>query len=901
VNAKPPRWVSRLLEGVLPPTPRAQAILGDLQEEFAERSAAGVWRARTWYVWTSLGICLRYAGQSRNYARKREGLVTDKLGRWEGFVDSLVMNSRYAVRRLSRSPMFTFVAVASLGLGIGANTAMFSLVNAVIIRDLPYEDPESLIDVYEAQEGFSHGTLSYPDYEDLRLASADVFTGVAGSQLILLQADSDAGVEVLPAEAVTGNYFSLLGVKPALGRLFTDQDHIARGAHPVVVLGHGYWERRFASDRDVVGTEVRLAGRPYTVIGVAPREYTGNLRGIVPEAYVPIMMFDELQGDTSSVLAARGNQSLFVKARLAPGATFVQAETVAARVGEEIRSLNPRYWQSDKAFVLVPTSDVIMNPMLDRFIVPAAGMMMVVVGLVLLIACANLASFLLARAADRRKEIAVRLALGAKRRTLIVQLLTETLLLSLLGGVAGVIVADQSLRALVAADLPLPLPITLDLSLDATVLGFSILLSVGAGVLFGLVPALQSTNPDVAPTLRDESAGGGRSKSVALRNMLVVGQVAVSMVLLLSAGLFLRSLNASRSIDPGFGMNPTGLLVLNVAETRFSEEEGQLYIEALRARIAGLPGVEAVGLIDNLLLNTLSTQTLDVLVDGVAPPAGTDFHSLDYGRIDEGFLEAAEIPLLAGRGFDASDVAGGAPVVVVNETFERDFFPEGGAVGRSIRIRDVETRIVGVARDTKVRRIGEAATPYIYRSHRQAYSSFVTFAARTRGDAGALALEMMVSARALDPEIMVVETKTMARHLAVMLLARQLGAFVVAGFAMLALLLATIGLYGVVSYAVSRRAREVGIRISLGAEPSSVVRMLTMGGLKLVAVGGAIGMIVAAAASRLLSTLLYGVPPLDAVTFLGVPILFGLVALAASWIPARRVTRINPVGALRAE
>jgi putative ABC transport system permease protein len=901
VNTHPPRWVTRLLEGVVPPTARGRSILGDLHEEFSHRASKNVWRARLWYVRTGLGVFVRYVGQSRKDARRPSGLALRQIGSWEGFVDALVLNLRYAVRRLRKSPMFTFVAVLSLGLGIGANTAMFSLVNAVIIRDTPYENPESLVDVYERMEGFSHGTLSYPDYVDFLAGSKDVFEDVAGSQLTLLQVDSDAGVEMLPAESVTGNYFSLLGIQPAVGRLFSNEDHVAPGAHPVVVLGHGYWQRQFAADPNAVGEEIRLAGRSYTVIGVVHEDYQGNLRGIVPEAYVPIMMFDELQGNSVNTLEARGNQSFFAKGRLRDGATFAQAEAVASRIGDDIRAENPTYWQAEKAFALVPTSDVIMNPMIDKVIVPAAGMIMVVVGLVLLIACANLASFLLARAADRRKEIAVRLAMGAKRRTLIGQLLTETVLLSLLGGIAGVVLASWSLNALVAADLPLPLPITLDLSLDQTVLVFSIMVSVAAGLLFGLVPALQSTNPDVAPTLRDESAGGGRAKSAALRNLLVVGQVSVSMVLLVGAGLFLRSLDASRSVDPGFGTSPTGLLQINASAARYSDEEALIYFEDLKAQIAQLPGVQSVGYIDNLHLNTLSTQNVRVMVDGVEPPAGADYHNVDYGRIDHDFLEAAEIALLEGRNFNASDVADGEPVAIVSEAFARRFFPAGEAVGKSIRVNDDETLIVGVTKDTKVRQLGETPRPYVYRSHNQYPPSYVVFAARTTTDAGQTALEMMSLARSLDPEIMVIETKTMERHLAVMLLPRQLGAIVVAGFAFLALILASIGLYGVVSYAVSRRAKEVGIRISLGAEPGSVVWMLTTGGLKLVAVGGVLGLMAAAALSQLLSRLLYGVPPLDLLTFSVVPAVFTVVAFAASWIPARRVTSIDPVGALRSE
>jgi predicted permease len=491
--------------------------------------------------------------------------------------------------------------------------------------------------------------------------------------------------------------------------------------------------------------------------------------------------------------------------------------------------------------------------------------------------------------------------MGARRRTLIAQLLTETVILAGLGGLVGIAVATQALTLLLNADLPLPFPITLDLSLDRTVLGFSVLLSVGAGLLFGLVPALQSTNPDVAPTLRDETAGGGRARGAFLRNVLVVGQVAVSVVLLVAAGLFLRSLDASRNIDPGFGDAPTGMVQIVVPADRYDEEAGRLYLEGLSERVATLPGVTSVGLIDRLPLEQLSTQDLRVNVDGVEPPVGRDYHLVDYAQIDEGFLQAAGVAVVAGRGIEATDRADGEEVVLVNEEFARRFFSGSSAVGRTVVVNDEPVRVVGVTADHKVRTLGETPRPLVYRSLMQHYSNFTWLVARTDGDADRLVLDMTGAAQALDPGMVVVAARTMERHLAIMLLGRELGAMVVGGFALLALLLASIGLYGVVSYAVSRRAKEVGIRLSLGADSASVIRMLTGSGMKLVAAGGAAGLLVAAAAAQLLSRLLYGVPPLDPATFVGVPLVLGLVALLASWVPARRVTRIDPVGALRSE
>ncbi len=899
----PPRLTTRMLERMLPPTDRGAAILGDLHEEFLARASIDERAARSWFRREAFGVGLRYWRRARRYRREPVALDgrTIQRGSWEGTVDVITRNVRYAVRRLAKNPMFTLVAVLSLGLGIGANTAMFSLVNATIIRDTPYDRPEELVDVFERAEGFTHGTLSYPDYEDFVEGTTDVFAAVGGTQLALVPLDSDDGAEMLFGEAVTGNYFSILGLEAARGRMISEEDHVAPGAHPVVVLSHDFWVSHFGADPEAVGRELRIGGRAYDVIGVAPEEFSGSVRGIEPAAYFPIMMIDQLNNSTTRILEGRGNQSFFGKARLLPGLGVSQAEAAADRVSARLRRDHPDYWGADKAFVFERTEDVIMNPMIDRFIVPAAGMIMAVVGLVLLIACANLASFLLARAADRRKEIAVRLAMGARRRALVAQLLTETVILAGLGGVLGVIVASQALALLLAADLPLPFPITLDLSLDRTVLGFSLVVSVGAGLLFGLAPALQSTNPDVAPTLRDETAGGGRARGAFLRDALVVGQVAVSVVLLVAAGLFLRSLDASRGIDPGFGDAPIGMVQVVVPADRYSEEEGRAYVRELTGRLSGLSGVTSVGVVDNVPLEQLNNQSVRVNVDGIDPPVGRDYHLVDYAEIDDGFFETVGIPVVAGRGFEPMDRPGTEPVVLVNEEFARRFFPGVDPVGRTVSINDDQARVIGVSADHKVRMLGEAPRPFVYRSYEQRYSSFVWLVARTTGDADRLVVEMMAEARALDPDMVIVAAKTMERHLAILLLGRELGAMVVGGFALLALLLASIGLYGVVSFAVARRAREVGIRLSLGADPRSVIRMLTGGGMRLVLVGSVLGLLFAAAAAQLLSRLLYGVPPLDVPTFVGVPLVLGLVALLASWIPARRVTRIDPVGALRAE
>ncbi len=816
-------------------------------------------------------------------------------------MDRLTHDLRFAIRRLLKKPLFTSVAIVSLAVGIGANTAIFSLVNSIMLRDLPLEEPEELVDIYRSIAGFSHATFSYPDYIDLKRDGAEIFSDVALTRLAFVQADVDGGVEVVPAELVSGNFFPMLGVDAAVGRTLLPEDDVSAGGHPVVMLGYAYWESRYARDPGVVGQDIRLNGRNYTIVGVAPREYSGTIRGLMPGIYASMMMVAQLNPSDFDELGSRGSQSSFLKGRLAPGVTLAEAEAWGDRQAALFKEQFPNPWTGDQEIIMVATADVIMNPMIDRYLVPAAGLMMGVVGLVLLIACANLASFLLAQAADRKKEIAVRLALGASRGRLIQQLLTESVLLAAVGGLAGFGVSALLLKLLVTADLPLPFPIALDLEANAVVLGFSLAVTLGAGMFFGLIPALQATNPDVAPTLKDESTGGGNPKGVTLRNALVVTQVAVSLVLLVGAGLFLRSLQARLDVDPGFGYEPAAVMTFSTPRDKYNEEETRVFMRTLQEEVARLPGITEVGLTADLHLSSLNNSSMGIVVDGVEPPPGADFHSVEWAGVTPGFFGAAGVQILQGRNFSQIDEPSADRVAIVSEAMAARFWPGENALGRIFRRGDRDYTIVGVARDAKVRSLGEAPQPFIYRSYDQAFSSNMTLVAATTGDDQQALLDVLTLARQKEPELLIMETKTMYRHLAVSLLPHRLSAVIISAFGVLSLLLASIGLYGVVSYAVSTRSREVGIRMALGAEPKNVVSMLTRGGLKLVAVGTVLGLFVAFVLAQLLGSLLYGVPTSDPVSFLAVPALMATVAFLAAWIPARRASLISPVRALKGD
>ncbi len=824
-------------------------------------------------------------------------------GDGDSFLATVWRNLAYATRRLRQRPGFTAIAILSLAVGIGANTAIFTLINAVLLKESPLEAPEELVNLYIDTPDFHYNVFSYPDYEDIRDGTRNVFEGVSATRINLAQVDRDGSVEMISGEVVTGNYFSLLGVEALVGRTILPGDDVNPGAHPVVVLSHKYWHTAFGGDPTVVGREMRLSGRPYTILGIAPPEFMGSFRGMEPAVYTPMMMLNELLATTNDQFEARGNHSMFVKARLTPGVSIPQVQVAMDAVAARLTEADTNNWDPHGKFISVPTESVILFPPFDRFVRAAAWLLTVVVGLVLLIACMNLASFLLAQALDRKKEIALRLALGATRRDLVGQILSETVLLGVLAGTAGLALSVWLLKLLVSADLPLPLPITLDLTPDPTVLGFSLAVSVVAGVLLGLVPALQSTNPDLSSTLKDETAGGGQYGKLALRNLLVVAQVAVSLVLLVGAGLFLRSFEQVQSVDPGFGRDPSAILTIMVPTTRFTEEEGRVFIRTLLSRFREIPGVQSVGLIDNLHLNTTSTQTMDFNVDGVEPPPERDSHAADRATVDAELFDAAGIRILRGRNFNDRDLADRPPVAIISEAMAKKFWSSAeNAIGQMLRLDDdPDLEVVGVASDTKVRSLGEAPRSFIYIPYSQNYKTFHTVVARTTLDPERLALDLLATGRRVDPDLWVWEAKSMDNHLGIVLLPARLSAFLLSVFAVLALALASVGLYGIVSYAVSQRTREVGIRMSLGADGGSVIRMLMRSGLKLVAVGGVIGLLLSFGLSQLLSGLLFGIEAFDTFTFFTVPAVLMGAAVLAAYVPARRASRIDPVVALRTE
>jgi predicted permease len=703
----------------------ADAVAGDLEEEYRARAATGggALQARIWF-WRQ-ALTLR-AGNLRRMARRlRATRPTWERNRprhagggspdpWHP-IHMLFRDLIYAMRRMARTPGFTLVAILSLALGIGANSAMFSLVNSVLIRDLPVESPDQLVELYTADSGgYPFATSSHPDYLDLR-QNTDVFEGVIGTRTFISRMDRGAEPEIVFGELISWDYFQVLGVPMHLGRSFVPEEDASQGTHPVVILGYRTWAQEFGARADILGGTVRLDGKPFTVVGVAPEAFTGSMPVLVTSMYVPLMMTNELMGGLTGTdqIGRRGSRSMFLKGRLREGITAEQAEEAVGALSVALAETYPDT-NENRAMTLLPTGKVSLHPLVDRALLPVAGLLLTVVGLVLLIACANLASFLLARAEDRRKEIAVRLALGANRRQLIRQLLVETTLLAVLGGLGGILLANWTLGVLMSFQPPLPIPVNFDVSLDRNVLWFTAGVSILAGFAFGLAPALQATKPDVSATLKNEGTGGGRPRRFSLRSTLVVTQVAFSFLLLIGAGLFVRSMQKAQLIDPGFYTGPAALIWPMPEMSGYeSAEDIRLFNEAFAERLSAHPAIDQVAMTDMVPLGA-GVQTGSYVLPGVPSEQPLGDHDIDMANVAPGYFDVMDISILRGRAFQESDL-GGDPRVVVNEAFANRFYPGEDLVGRTIEDRSGSSyRIIGVSETIKIRTLGEAPRPAVY-------------------------------------------------------------------------------------------------------------------------------------------------------------------------------------------
>jgi putative ABC transport system permease protein len=803
---------------------------------------------------------------------------------------ALLQDLRYALRQLRRAPTVTVAVVACLALGVGANTAIFSVINAVLVRPLPYPEPDRLLWVFGSNESRhrDRNTVSPGDYLDWK-GENRVFERMAGVYDLRMNLTGGGEPIEVPVQLATADLFPLLGLRPILGRTYTAAEDAPGGA-PVVVLSHGLWERRFGASRDVIGQTLSLDGRSRTIIGVLGpgAQIVGLPRP--PDLWVPFAL------DPATDYRESSGRFMLALGRLRPGVGRDRAQAELATIARRLEERHPdfnRGWSIN----LVPMSEFATGP-LRRPLLVLAG----VVLLVLLIACANAANLQLAQATARRREIAVRAALGASRSRVMRQFLAESLLLALAGGVGGVLLALWLTDAL-AAKAAVDIPRLGEIHVDAATLAFTLVLSTVAGILFGLVPAVHAGRTDLHESLKEGgrgvSGGGARTRAI-----LVMAQVALSLVLLVGAGLLLKSFARLQQVDLGF--DPDGVLTARVTlpETRYAQPEQQIaFFDALLSQLRGLPGVDAAGAINWLPLSGLSSAT-GFWFEGRPMPRPGEKLGTDVRAVDPGYFRTMGIALLDGRPLEPADGPRQPRSVVVSESFVQRYLPGVEPLGERIVMPWDDTltaTIVGIVADVKHTGVDSATSPTTYWPLAQFPSHFMNLVIRTAGDPAALAPAVVAQVRALDPELAVAEIRPLDTYLGDSLARRRFSMTLLAGFAALALVLTAVGLYGVMAYSVVQRTHELGIRLALGASRETVLRGVLRRGLRLVAIGIVAGVAGALAFTRVLGALLYGVSATDPWVFAAIIGLLAVVGILSSYVPARRATRVDPMVALRSE
>jgi predicted permease len=807
-------------------------------------------------------------------------------------LEILWQDLRYGARLLLKNPGFTSLAALTLALGIGANTAIFTLLDKALIRPLPVERPNQLVTFVEDASG-TPGTFSYPMYAELR-ARDDVLSGVVAYHQQPFSLSDGSVTERVIGQIVSGDYFTVLGVRPALGRFFLPEEDRTPGTHPVIVISQGLWRRRFGADPAVIGKTMSLNERRYTVIGVTPSEFTGTTRGTVNDVYVPIMM----QADTA-MLNNRNAGWLLLIGRLKPNVSREQAQSALTTPVDDAAKAFP-----DKAADKIgdPTKVFLMDGgrgHMDRVNDLAAPLklLMGVVGFVLLIACANIANLSLARASARRKEIAVRLAIGAGRWRVVRQLLTESAILAALGCGGGLLVAQWLTGFLLGFQQQTNyIPRALDGSLDERALGFTLGLSLVTGIVFGLAPALVASRPDFAAALKSDTPGlWSAARRSGLRNLLVVTQVALSIVVLIGAGLCVKSLRTLQAIDTGFEPAKVVTASFDLGRSEYSEERGRQFISQLSQRVAALPGVESVSFAVIVAFSDVPWIS-PATIEGYQPQPNERM-AFDYNFVGPNYFQTVGSSILRGREFTAQDTAGAPRVFMINEATAQRYWPGQEAVGKRLNRGEV----IGVVRNSKEKGLTMDARPAIYAPLLQSFIPDLTLHVRTATPSQTLLAAVRREIQALDPALPVYNIGTLAQQKDGMLYTERLAATLLTLFSLLALSLAAIGIYGVLSYSVAERTREMGVRLALGASPRDLLALVIGQGLTLTLIGLIIGLGASFALTRLIAKLLYGVSATDPLTFVVIPLLLTGVALLACWLPARRATRVDPLVALRYE
>lgn len=813
-------------------------------------------------------------------------------------MNRLMQDLTYAYRQLWRRKLFSSMVIATLGVGIGLNAAVFSAVEATLLRPLPgVERSSDLVQLYRTFPGETFGSLSVPDVFDLRERTGEVFEGLAAWTFATVNMTSNGEPRVVPGQLVSANYFDLLGVRPALGRFFRAEEDRGPLAHPVVVLSDGVWKQWFGADPGVIGRRVVMNGRSMEIVGVAPAEFHGALPMIRPGLFVPLMQLDQIRPGFAGSLNDRGHRFMNGIARLRPRMTPELASLRLKAVIVELRQAYPEAYQ-DAGINLVPQTKAGIHPSFRNAQLALSSVVMILVAILLVIACVNVANLLLARARERAQEIAVRIAVGATRGGLVRQLLTESLLLSVISGIFGLGVASVAIRLTEQISVP-GIQFAPDLRLSPLVLAFSMAATAVTTLLFGLLPAWHSTRPSLVPALKGESMDGA-PKSRATRT-LVVGQMALSIILLVSGGLFAASLRSAEVLDKGFATENRFVASLDPSLQGLERAEIEAFYRALLERLRGEPTVRSAALMSVAPLS-LNSSDSEVTIPGYTPREGERM-SIHQSRVSPGYFETLGIPVVRGRSFRDGDTADSMPAIIVNQRFADRFWPGQEAVGRTVRMGRQSPRdftVVGVTPTGKYRSLGEAPLPYMYFPQSQQWTPAMTVVIHATAPAEAIASALRAEVRALNPDVPLMAVSTLEESLGVALLPARLSGWVLGVMGLLGLALASIGIYGVMAYSVSQRTREIGVRLALGARPFEVARMIMGDGLRLVVAGALLGLTGAFGASLLLRSVLYGGEG-KALVFMIAPIVLLVGSALAIWGPARRAAGVDPILALRSE
>jgi predicted permease len=814
----------------------------------------------------------------------------------------MLQDIRFGVRTLLNNPGFTLVAMVSLALGIGATSAIFSMADALLLKPLPVSHPGDVVTVHTTTPSNPWGGVSYRDYIDLR-DNNKAFAGLVGYSMTPFGFSSEPGAlaQLKYGFQVTGNFFQTLGVQPELGRGFRADEDRVPGRDAVVVLSHALWEKQFAGDRSVIGRVVRLNGIDFTVVGVAPERFTGMDQYFRPAFYVPIMMGPRLSGDADNArLEHRDWRSLSVKGRLRPGASITQAQAELAGIA---KGLERAYPATNHGTSVSVQSELRARVQMSPPDAQMVTMLLVLAALVLLVACANVANLLLSRARARGREIAIRLAIGAGRLRLVRQLLTESLLMAIGGGLLGVVVAYGGVRLFQQMRFPTDLPIVMSIALDGRALLFAIAASILSVLLFGLAPALQTTRADLVPALKATASTGPAKRRLWGRNALVTGQIAVTLVLLMVASMVYQAFQTYMGGGPGFRTSHLLLMSFDPSLVHADDARARQFYKYVRDRAPLVAGVESAALTNAIPMSPAQEQKT-LIPEGYQLPRGEETVALFSSTVDERYFPTMGIDVVRGRGFLATDTASTPGVAVVNQEMARRYWPSQDALGKRFRLGDRNgpwVQVVGVVKTTRYLWIAEPPMPFVYLPFSQNPRARMTLVASSRGDPASLAAPLREMVRQFDASLPVFDVRTMedfyqqrAVDVPNMLIE------IVGLMGLMGLLLAVVGLYGLVAYSVACRTREIGIRMAIGASQASVLRLVLRQGMILASIGVAIGMAIAILAGKVVMSVFY-TARVDVLSYVLVPLVLVAVTLIASWIPAHRASLVDPTTALRFE